>query len=299
MISRFIVALALLSGSANAPGAEQAKLSLKSNGKTVMTYNAAYVTSPVKDAPYYGRSGFIHPVLTPAGKVVTDAFPKDHPHQHGLMFAWTTGTFEGRKINFWDQKRQQGIIEHARTVHADKNRIQVELRHVETHAGKRKTVLNETWELIRIPHKELNVFDLVSTQTCASKKPVTMRKYHYGAMMIRGAENWMTEGGRMITDEGKQRKDGNHSRPRWVSVSGNVDGEPCGITAMSHPSNFRSPQPVRLHPTKPYFCFAPMVLGEFSIEPGKPYVSRYRIIAFDGEPDRRKLEAQWQQFTRK
>jgi hypothetical protein len=27
------------------------------------------------------------------------------------------------------------------------------------------------------------------------------------------------------------------------------------------------PQPVRLHPGKPYFCFAPTILGEFAIAP--------------------------------
>jgi hypothetical protein len=277
--------------------AEQSQLSLKSGDRTVLSYNVTHQPSPISGAAYYGRSGFIHPLFTPAGRMVTEAFPADHPHQHGLMFAWTTATFEGRKLNFWDQKKQEGIIEHARTIHADDRRIVVELRHVDITNATPKTALSETWELTHVPHPTMNVIDLVSTQNCATQSPVTLRKYHYGGMAVRGAENWMAEGADMRTDEGKDRQAGNHTRPRWVTMAGKVDGADCGIVAMCHPENFRAPQSVRLHPNKPYFCFAPMVLGEFKIKPGSPYVSRYRIIAFDGEPDPKKLEALWRQYT--
>ena len=79
--------------------------------------------------------------------------------------------------------------------------------------------------------------------------------------------------------------DGNHTRPVWVEMHGLVDGSPAGIVVLSAPSNFRHPQPVRLHPSKPYFCFAPNVVGDFTIEPGRPYVSRYRLAVHDGPPD--------------
>ena len=55
-----------------------------------------------------------------------------------------------------------------------------------------------------------------------------------------------------------------------------------GVTIFCHPENFRAPQPVRLHPSMPYFCFAPMVLGDFTIEKSEPYVSRYRFLIHDG-----------------
>lgn len=292
---RFIVFL--LACVASAEAADQPTISLRKGDRAVLTYRVALVPSPIEDAPYYGRSGFIHPVFTPSGKVVTEAFPADHPHQHGLMFPWTTATFEGRKINFWDQKRQQGVIEHARTVSANRRRLVVELRHVDHTGRKPTTVLNETWELSLVKHSSMNVFDLVSTQTCATARPVKNRQYHYGGMAVRGAAGWLEQGASMRTDEGKDRKEGNHSRPKWVVLSGQVEGAPCGIVTMSHPKNFRAPQPVRLHPTKPYFCFAPMVLGEFTIAPGKPYVSRYRFIAFDGEPNELEFKKIWQDFA--
>ena len=43
---------------------------------------------------------------------------------------------------------------------------------------------------------------------------------------------------------------------------------------------------VRLHPNMPYFCFAPMVQGEFEIVPGKRFRSQYRFVVDDGPLDR-------------
>ena len=100
-----------------------------------------------------------------------------------------------------------------------------------------------------------------------------------------------------LTSEGKHQHEGNHSRPRWVDMFGPIDGETAGIAVLCHPQNFRAAQPVRLHPHKPYFCYAPMVLGDFQITPGKSYVSRYRYLIHNGEPNVKAIDAQWQRFA--
>ena len=41
---------------------------------------------------------------------------------------------------------------------------------------------------------------------------------------------------------------------------------------------------------------APMVLGDFAIEPQHEYVSRYRFLIHDGAADREFLEAAWKQY---
>jgi hypothetical protein len=70
-----------------------------------------------------------------------------------------------------------------------------------------------------------------------------------------------------------------------------------GITGLDHPDNFRFPQPVRLCPTIPYFGFAPEVLGPFTIEVGKPFVSRYRFCVHNGEVDRALADRLWQDYA--
>jgi hypothetical protein len=73
-------------------------------------------------------------------------------------------------------------------------------------------------------------------------------------------------------------------------VGGKLEGETCGGAIFCHPSTVRAPQPIRVHPTEPFFCYAPQQAGEMSIEPGKPYIARYRIIVADGEPDAEALQ---------
>ena len=59
----------------------------------------------------------------------------------------------------------------------------------------------------------------------------------------------------------------------------------------------RHPAPVRLHPSKPYFSFSPMVLGDFTIAPGETYRARYRYLPHDGPPDPALLDAEWKRFS--
>ena len=47
---------------------------------------------------------------------------------------------------------------------------------------------------------------------------------------------------------------------------------------------------------KPYFCFAPMVVGEFKIEPGKPYVSKYRYLVRDAGIDPAVIGKAWDAY---
>ena len=56
---------------------------------------------------------------------------------------------------------------------------------------------------------------------------------------------------------------------------------------------------VRLHPSMPYFVYSPMVKEPFSIEPGKPYVSKFRYLTFDGQPNLKMIEKAWKDWIRK
>jgi len=272
--------------------------------KPVLVYNHAVVPSPDPAQPCYARSGHIHPVYNPSGQVVTDDFNPNHMHQHGIMFAWTKSTFEGRPANCWDQKGGQGNVEHVKTEATHSGPVfgsfTARLRHVNLNAPEGpEPMLDETWHVRVYDFDDHFLFDLESTQTCAGSSPLTVEEYHYGGLMIRGSSQWHApDKGDYLTSEGKTRADGNHTRPRWCDIYGPLGDQVTGVCIMSHPSNFRSPQPVRLHPQMPYFCFAPAVLGSFTIEPGGPaYVSRYRFYVHDGPLDPQVAERLWRDFA--
>jgi len=275
----------------------------KIGSKPVLSYNHAVVPPPNPKEPYYARSGYIHPVFSPSGRLVTDDFNPNHAHQHGIMFAWRKTTCEGRTTNGWDQKAGQGKVEHVKTDGFGGGPVfgwlTVRMHQVDLSApGGPKPILEETWR-VRIDNlTDRFVFDLESTFTCATRSPVTVDEMHYGSLMIRGHAAWNKNPQfGYLTGEGKGGADGNHTRPRWVDMSGPVDGQPVGAVLLDHPGNFRFPQPVRLSPSMPYFCFVPAFLGSFVIEPGKPYVSRYRFVVHDGRLEPAAIERLWADYA--
>jgi hypothetical protein len=97
-----------------------------------------------------------------------------------------------------------------------------------------------------------------------------------------------------LTSEGiTDRKKGEGTRARWCYLGGKTEAGLSGTAVLGFPENFRFPTPLRLHPNMPYFSIVPQKLGAFTIEPGKPYVTRYRFVVTDGEPDAKLFEACW------
>jgi hypothetical protein len=254
----------------------------------------------------FKRAGYMHPVYTPAGRIVTDDYPSDHPHQHGIMFAWTKTEFEGRHPDFWNMGSGTGSVEFdgignswTGPVHAG---FTARLRYVDLSAAKPVMALNELWAVrgysLRSGQKPYTIFDIISTQQTAGNSPLLLPDYRYGGIAVRGHRNWRKkENVTFLTSEGKDRIAGDDTRARWCSIAGNVDGAVVGIAAFGHPDNFRAPQPVRIHPDDPYFNFSPSKLGDWRIDPGKPYVSRYRFVAFDGPADRVELDRLWNDYA--
>lgn len=279
------------------PGmAEDSTTTLSSSGRSVLTYNAALVPSPDRKKSWLGRSGFVHPILTPSGRAVTEAFPIKQTHQHGLMFAWTSAHYKSQPVDFWNSEAKQGRVRHREVVEASDGRLIVNLDHIAENTSPQTVILDETWDVSVVPDSVDHVFDLELTQVNVTDTPLVIKEYHYGGLCIRGSDAWMT-GATMLTSEGKHREDGNHTRPKWCAMFGKVDGEVCGIAVLDHPTNNGHPTPVRLHPSNPYFCLAPMVLGEFEISKTQPYHARFRIVTFDGVADPNRLDRQWQDYS--
>lgn len=289
-----------------------AAIRISLRGKPVLQYNKK--TRPVPEGlpQYYSRSGYIHPVYTPTGQELTGDYPADHAHQHALFFAWTKSSFNGQKVDFWNQAKDLGRIEFREVVHLkrEEQRVTFSVKHAHQVKDGDKWVdaLFEVWTVtVHQSPEDRFLFDIVSVQQCASDKPLSLAKYHYGGMAIRGNIQWLKEKEdrgiepgdvQYLTSEGKNRWDGNHTRPDWVAFSGKIDGQDVSAAVFCSPENFRAPQPVRIHPNKPYFCFAPMVEGEFKIAPGRKYVSRYRYLVTSKPTDASMIEKHWNRYAK-
>jgi hypothetical protein len=257
--------------------------------------------------PLYSRSGFIHPLRTPGGAVVTSSYPADHLHHHGIWAPWTKTRFQGRTPDFWNMGAGTGKVEFAGLDRTWNGAVQggfvVRHRFIDLSAPSPVVALNETWE-VTVYHvvgaeHPVRLFDLVSTQTTATEDALELPEYRYGGLGLRGPESWLgADRAHFLTSEGEtDRVKGNATRVRWYHMGGLVGGALAGTAVLDHPGNFRAPQPVRIHPKEPYACMAPSQLGDWAIEPGQPYVARYRFVVADGAPDAALLEAYWQGYA--
>jgi hypothetical protein len=287
---------------------EGTRLKLESGGEPVLFYQAEPGEFPRENIKsLFRRGGYIHPVHSPSGLAVTDDFPPNHVHHHGIWFPWTKTVFEGRTPDFWNMGEGKGKVEFAALeqswsgpVHAG---FRARHRFMDLTAPEPKAALQETWE-VKVYRGETGarpywLFDLVSTQQCESSNPLKLPEYHYGGLGFRGNWEWNgKDNAHFLTSEGEtDRVKGNTARARWCHVGGTVGGQLTGIAILGHPDNFRAPQPMRLHPTEPFFCFAPSQLGDWEISPGQAYVSRYRFAVQDGPPDKELIERLWNDYA--
>jgi len=282
---------------------ENGQIRLLFGNHPLFHYHVAALQPPTGLSPLYERSGFLHPVFTPAGHIVTEAFPADHRHQHAIFDAWVNVEFQGHHVDFWNQHLGLGTVEHRQLLRQQAGpalaQLQVQLASVDLSQSPRRTdALTETWTLSAYACRQGTLFDLELQQHCAGPNPVILKKYHYGGMAARGAAGWTPAAGfRFLTADGRNQTNGNHTRPAWVNLSGPVAGQPVNLTMFTHPDNPRSPQPVRIPPEFPYAAYAPIVDGDLTIRPDQPYQAKYRFFVQDGPavPDR--LNQVGQNFT--
>lgn len=278
---------------------------IRAGNRVVLRYQAEPGDLPKPEIPKaYVRGGYIQSIHTPGGRLITDDFPADHLHHHGVWSPWTKTEFEGRHPDFWNMGAETGKVEFVALdeVWQKDGKAGFKARHqfVDLTAKPPKIALLETWDVgVSIAGKTY-VIDFTSTQTCATPSPLKLPEYHYGGFGFRGNAAWngqpncqfLSASG--LTDRVKL----NTSREKWCWVGGKVDGETCGLTILGHPGNFRFPQPIRAHPTEPFFCFAPQQLGAMEIVPGQKYIARYRLVIADGEPDAKVAETWWADYAK-
>lgn len=274
-------------------------LSVMAGKKPVFYYHIREAQPPADSPSYYQRSGFIHPLYSPGGQVLTDDFPVGHIHQHGLFAAWTNTSYRGQFIDFWNQHLLKGTVEHAGVKDLKDGAVFAQLR-VSLHYRSLEfgPLITETWTIRIYPFQKYFVFDLSSDQVNTGSDTLFINQYHYGGMAFRGSRQWNPHDSlhfrnrwHVITSEGLQDSSANGTKARWVDAWGNIEGKPAGLAVLGSPQNFRDPQSIRVHASMPYWCYAPEVSGAFYIAPQQHYRSAFRYIVHEGPLNKAWIQA--------
>jgi len=277
-------------------------------GTKVLRYHHAIMPPPAGQDKLYERSGFIHPLWSPKGAVLTNIHPSDHIHHMGIWMPWTHTKFEGKVVDFWNLKSGQGTVRFKRFVSTTEGPVfggfEAEQEHValQTESGE-KVVLKEVWD-VRVYNvggaKEgYWLWDFKSTQRCVADSPLHQDKYRYGGFGFRGAAEWRDEKTSHLTSEGKTRENAHGTRARWCDASGKID-EWQGVTFYSHPGNFQHPEPMRIWPPgmhDVFFNFCPSQATEWEMKPGEDHVFRYRLYVHEGKVTVAAAERVWADYA--
>jgi len=281
----------------------QGALDLCIQENEVLRYHHAERPPPPGEDPHYRRSGFIHPVWSPSGAVLTRIHPSDHIHHLGFWWPWTLTEYQSREIDFWNLGKGEGTVRFVQFEHLETGPVfggfTAHHHYVDLQAASgEEIVLHELchvrlWNLAET-EPAIRIWDLSITQWPAASHPLTVKKYRYGGFGFRATADWNPENSAVLTSEGRDRENGNGTRVKWISASGVTDRGTAGILMMDHPSNARHPEPVRIWPEGDVFVgFCPVVEQELIILPGERDERIYRILTCDREVDTAWAELHW------
>lgn len=279
--------------------------------KPVLQYQYGMMAAPPGVDSSYRRSGFIHPIWSPQGSVLTQIQPKDHYHHYGIWNPWTKTMFEGEEIDFWNIGSKKGTVRHKKLLGTQTGPVfgsfSALLEHV-VHPGspKEKVAMNEIWnvKVFNYPSSNGYLWEFSSTLSMADLSPILLETYRYGGFGFRATQEWNATNSLALTSEGKNRKDADGSTGRWAFIEGQTEKGHPGILFMSHPTNYNHPEPIRMWPEDingrgdVFFNFSPTKNKDWSLAPGKEYKLKYRILVYEGIMTKERAEAVWNSFAR-
>jgi hypothetical protein len=280
----------------------------------VLTYQTAKVPVPQGVSQAFSKSGFIHPITTPSGQVLSRIQPKDHYHHYGIWGPWTRATISGREVDFWNLGDEKGRVDFShilsKKVAGGAAELNVRQNHTDLKAPESQKLAIAEDLRIKLKPADKGRYMVDYTSTISTKIPggILLDDYRYGGGIgFRATEVWGDANSQILTSEGKDRKNADGSEAKWVMVKGKTsapEGQ-SGILFLSHNTNKSHPEPLRVWPIGQYngegnvfIEFCPIRHESWEIQPNNRYSLKYRIIVFDGELSAEEAEAYWRAFIK-
>jgi len=274
----------------------------------VLTYNSVTVYPPEGIEESYKRSGFIHPLYSPDGSVLTTIQPEDHYHHYGIWNPWTKTRFRDEEVDFWNLKKLQGTVRHAGIIAINEGNVFGSLsflhKHIAWPGSGRETKAITEYQEIKVYNRNDGNFMIDITITLCPLEPITLEEYRYGGFGFRATEYWTKENTEIFTSEGKTRDEADGERASWCVVNGETENGPAGILLMGHPANYNHPEPLRVWPSNAvsgrgdvFINFSPTRNMDWVLEPGNTYILRYRLVSYEGKFDVMQAETFWNDYS--
>jgi len=255
-----------------------------------------------------GGAPHIHPLCTPAGRLLSLDQPYDHPWHHGLFFAWpnvsgynfleTSERFAGRR----------GTVEQVawcrREVVDGVARISTRNRWLPEGAIL-PIIVEERDVSVQAPIGNRYSIDIevaIHVDPGTDEPEVTLASFPpYHGLSFRPQRS--LDRARLVNSEGGKGVRGTLGvSARWCALMGQLDSPPGwgGVAILDHPENPRHPTPffTMAVPEKPFAFIgaAPCFEEPLAIVKGEPVGWKYRLVVFDGVLSSDTLDVEWEMF---
>jgi hypothetical protein len=284
------------------------------DNQRVLTYQTATVDVPAGVKSAFKKSGFIHPLTSPSGQVLTRIQPPDHYHHFGIWGPWTRATIGGREVDFWNLGDEKGRVDFSHVLSKKQAggaaELNVRQNHLDlTAPASDKLAISEDLR-IKVKPADKGRFLVDYTTTISTTLPggILLDDYRYGGGIgFRATELWDPTNSTVLTSEGNDRKAADGSNAKWILVKGET-ADPSGqsgILFLSHNNNKSHPEPLRVWPEDSnggkenvFIEFCPIRHESWEIQPNKKYTLKYRMIVFDGDLTAQEADAYWKAFVK-
>ena len=297
-----LVVLPAAALAADAPAIEttrdDASISIK-QGENVLV---KYQLQPDKNTDLSVASAcYFHPLKTPAGITVTEVAPPDHPHHRGVFLGFVEMRGDVADADFWGWGE-----------HAPKDGRQIvnrEIRKLHDGSGNGFVAINQ-WlagdavvidEQLRTEVRLIGNATVLDLQyTLDPKFEIRLPRWAFSGFCVRTRLDGQLEAfGR---DGRVDRPNPSHLKPdsdwpeamwyayqlRGVNRAAGDGGVKVGVAVIDHPKN----PPSLWHNHRGVGMLNPCIVAptEVRLKVGEPLVLRYRVIAFDGELPRDRIQ---------
>jgi hypothetical protein len=248
------------------------------------------------------RRPFVHPVVTPAGHVLSIDAPDDHPWHHGL---WFTIKFVNGE-NFWEEYDAYGVLRHTATPKVEHGTAHGRLSIVGSlrwvRPDRETVIIDEDRRLTHVPLDE-RAYAIDLETTIVPRAAVVLDRTPfttwggYGGLTFRGRPDFHDT--TITTADGQTGDRVLGGRGPWLGLSGLVGGDdgdaPAGIALLDAPANPNHPVPwyastkadtyAASDADESWSNFVNAAFlwdGPLTLEAGQPLTWRYRVVVHDG-----------------
>ncbi|MBD0777774.1 PmoA family protein [Maribacter sp. ANRC-HE7] len=292
----------------------EGSLQLSYKNHPILNYQYDLVYPPKGIDSVYKKSGYIHPLWTPGGEVLTRIQPSDHLHHYGVWGPWTKTKIDNRNVDFWNLGKGEGTVLFKKFISKKVGSVFSEFttlqEHIDFGAKKENRVaINEHLEIRawNLGDNKPWLIDYSSEINSPLKEGILFDTYHYGGgIAFRATELWQKNNISILTSENKNRANADGSSAKWVIIEGTTHTKSGkgGILFMSHKENKHFPEPMRLWPSDVnggkgdlLFEFCPIRNQSWKLDSHKNYELKYRMLVYEGIINAEQAEIAWQGFA--